>query len=201
MRRFPHDREDAMLVKIAIALAALIAVLLVVIATRPAAFRIERSATIAAPAEVVFAQIEDFRRWDRWNPFEKGDTQLTRTFAGTPAEVGASYHYLSPTAGEGRMTLTDLRPHERVGIRAEFIKPFAATNAVEFTLRPAPRGVTVTWAMSGRNPFLGKAISLFLNMDRMVGGQFEKGLADLARLSEDEARTHPALATADAPQL
>lgn len=186
-----------MLVKIGLGVLALVAVLVVVIATRPAAFRIERSATIAAPAEVVFAQIGDFHRWDRWNPFEKGDTAMKKTFEGTPAGVGAAYHYVSPSAGEGRMTFTEVRPHERIGIRAEFIKPFAATNDVEFTLKPAPRGVTVTWAMSGRNPFLGKAISLFVNMDRMVGGQFEHGLADLKRISEAEAAAAaPTLAAA-----
>jgi uncharacterized protein YndB with AHSA1/START domain len=183
-----------MLVKIGIALIAVVAVLVVVIATRPAAFRIERSATIAAPAEAVFAEIDDFHRWNRWNPFEKGDTKLVRTFTGPSAAVGGSYHYVSPSAGEGRMTFTELRPHQRIAVRAEFIKPFAATNAVEFTLRPVPEGVTVTWAMSGRNPFLGKAISLFINMDRMVGGQFEKGLADLKQLTEAEARPHAAVA-------
>jgi len=178
-----------MLAKIGLGAVALIAILLVVIATRPAAFRIERSATIAAPAEVVFAQIEDLHRWERWNPFEKGDASLRKTFEGTPAGVGSAYHYVSDHSGEGRMTLTAIQPNRRVGVRAEFIKPMAATNDVEFTLRPAPGGVTVTWAMSGRNPFLGKAISLFVNLDRMVGGQFEQGLADLKRLSEAEAHT------------
>jgi uncharacterized protein YndB with AHSA1/START domain len=177
-----------MLAKIGLGAVALIAILLVVIATRPAAFRIERSATIAAPAEVVFAQIEDLPRWERWNPFEKGDASMRKTFEGTPG-VGSAYHYVSDHSGEGRMTLTALQPNRRVGVRAEFIKPMAATNDVEFTLRPAAGGVTVTWAMSGRNPFLGKAISLFINMDRMVGGQFEQGLADLKRLSEAEAHT------------
>jgi uncharacterized protein YndB with AHSA1/START domain len=183
-----------MFAKIGIGVLAVVAVLLVVIATRPAAFSIQRTATIAAPAEVVYAQIEDFHRWDRWNPFEKGDTEMKKSYEGTPAGVGAAYHYVSPSAGEGRMTLTDVRPHERLAIRAEFIKPFAATNQVEFTLKPVPRGVAVTWTMSGRNPFLGKAISLFVNMDRMVGGQFEKGLADLKAVSEAQARTAQAVA-------
>jgi uncharacterized protein YndB with AHSA1/START domain len=187
-----------MFVKIGVGVLALVAVLLVVIATRPAAFRIERSATIAAPAEVVFAQIEDLHRWERWNPFEKGDASMRKTFEGSPAGVGSAYHYVSDHSGEGRMTLTDVQPGRRVGVRAEFIKPMAATNDVEFTLRPAPGGVTVTWAMSGRNPFLGKAISLFVNMDRMVGGQFEQGLADLKQLSEAEARNAGATQAADA---
>ena len=185
-----------MLAKIGLGVIALVAVLLVVIATRPADFRIERSATIAAPPEVVFAQIGDLHRWERWNPFEKGDASMRKTFEGSPAGVGSAYHYVSDNAGEGRMTLTDLQPHQRIGVRAEFIKPFAATNQVEFTLKPVPQGVTVTWAMSGRNPFLGKAISLFVNMDRMVGGQFEQGLADLKRLSEAEARSATAVTVA-----
>ena len=178
-----------MLAKIGLGVLVLVAVLLVVIATRPAAFRIERSATIAAPAEVVYAQIGDLHRWERWNPFEKGDASMRKTFEGSPAGVGSAYHYVSDHAGEGRMTLTDLRPNQRVGVRAQFIKPMAATNDIEFTLKPAAGGVTVTWAMSGRNPFLGKAVSLFVNMDRMVGGQFEKGLADLKQVSEAEARS------------
>lgn len=176
-----------MLKKIGLGVLALVAILLVVIATRPAAFRIQRTATIAAPPAVVFAQIEDFHRWDRWNPFEKGDTTMKKTYEGAGG-VGSAYHYVSRYAGEGRMTFTQIAPHQRLGIRADFIKPFAATNQVEFTLTPVPEGVSVTWAMSGRNPFLGKAISLFVNMDRMVGGQFEKGLADLKTVSEAQAR-------------
>lgn len=182
-----------MLAKIGLGVLALIAVLLVVIATRPASFRIQRSATIAAPAATVFAHLEDFHRWAAWNPFEKGDTQMKLTYDGAGG-VGSSYHYVSPNAGEGRMTFTELRPAERVGVRAEFIKPFAATNDIEFTLKPGANGVTVTWAMSGNNSFMGKAFSLMMNMDRMIGGQFEKGLADLKALSEREARQASAAA-------
>ena len=86
------------------------------------------------------------------------------------------------------MTLTEIDPHRRIAVRAEFIKPFAATNDVEFTLQPAANGVAVTWAMSGRNNFVGKAVALFVGMDRMVGGEFEKGLAQLKRVSEAEAQ-------------
>ncbi|HEX6749689.1 MAG TPA: SRPBCC family protein [Longimicrobium sp.] len=175
-----------MLAKIALGA---IALLCVVIATRPAAFRVQRTATIAAPAEVVFAEIGDLHRWERWNPFEQGDPSMRKTFEGSPSGVGSAYHYVSDRTGEGRMTLTEIDPHRRVAVRAEFIKPFAATNQVEFTLRPAANGaVAVTWAMSGRNNFVGKAISLFVGMDRMVGGEFEKGLAQLKRVSEAEAQ-------------
>jgi len=186
-----------MLAKIGIGVLAAVVVLLIVIATRPAAFRIQRTATIAAPAEVVFAQIDDLHRWERWNPFEKGDTKMRKTFEGAPSGVGSSYHFAGGQSGEGRMTLARIEPHRHVGVKAEFIKPMAATNDIDFTLAPAPGGVSVTWAMSGKNGFLGKAVSLFMNMDRMVGGQFEKGLADLKQLSEAEARRAPAVAVTD----
>ena len=177
-----------MLAKIGMVAAAALVIPLIVIATRPAAFRVQRSVTIAAPPEVVFAQIGDLHRWARWNPFEKGDTEMRKTFEGAASGVGSSYRYAGGKTGEGRMTLVQVDPHRRVAVRAEFIKPVAATNDIEFTLRPAPGGVSLTWAMSGNNGFLGKAISLFVNMDHMVGGQFEQGLADLKRLSEAEAR-------------
>jgi uncharacterized protein YndB with AHSA1/START domain len=179
-----------MLVKIAIGLAAVLAVLAIVIATRPAAFRVQRTTTIAAPAEVVYAQLEDLHRWGRWNPFEKADPSTRLTFSGPARGVGSSYHFAGKRMGEGRMTIAQLAPNERVAVEAEFIKPMAATNQIEFTLRPAGSGgVALTWAMSGRNGYVGKAVSLFVGMDRMVGGEFEKGLADLKRISEAQAAT------------
>jgi hypothetical protein len=183
-----------MLVKLAIGAAAVVAVLALVIATRPAAFRVQRTAVIAAPAGVVFAQLDDLHRWGRWNPFERSDPTIRLTFSGAPSGVGASYHFVGEKMGEGRMTLAEVRPNERVAVRGEFIKPFAGTHDIEFTLKPAAGGVAVTWAISGRNRFVGKAISLFIGTDRMIGGPFEQGLADLKRVAEDEA--HTALAAA-----
>ena len=162
-----------------------IAVFLVILARQPSDFRIERSATMRAPAQAPFAQVNDFHNWGAWSPWEKIDPALKRSYDGPQAGKGASYAWQgNKDVGEGRMTITESKPGELVRIRLEFFKPFAATNDVEFTLRPGPQGVTVTWAMSGSNPFLGKAISLFVNMDRMVGGQFEQGLANLKALSE-----------------
>ena len=170
---------------------ALVAVLLIVIATRPAAFRISRGTTISAPADVIFAQIDDLHHWSRWNPFERDDPSIVLTYSGPRSGVGASYHFVGKKAGEGRMTIADSRPNSLVGVRAEFIKPMTATHQIEFALGPTAHGVAVTWAMSGQNSFLAKAFSLFVNMDRMVGSQFEKGLADLKRVAEDEARSRP----------
>lgn len=177
-----------MLAKIALGALAAVVLLLILIATRPGTFRIERSATIAAPPEVVFAQVNDLHRWGAWNPFEKADPNLKKTYEGAPSGVGASYHYVgNRKVGEGRMTVTESEPNDRVVIKAEFIRPMAATNRVEFTLKPVAGGVSVTWAMSGDQPFLGKAISLFVNMDRVVGAEFENGLVQLKRVSEEEA--------------
>ena len=173
--------------KIGLGILAAVVVLAAVIATRPAAFEIQRTATITAPAEVVFGQITDLHRWAAWNPFEKGDPSMKLTYLGAPSGVGAGYHYVSERTGEGRMTVTDVTPNRRVAVKAEFIKPFAATNEIEFTLQPAGNGVAITWAMRGNNNFLGKAISLFVSMDKMVGTQFEKGLADLKQVAEQEA--------------
>jgi hypothetical protein len=161
-----------------------VALLLAFVATRPAGFRVARSATIAAPPEVVFAQLNDFRRWSSWSPFEKLDPAMKKTFEGSPSGVGAAFHYVAPKAGEGRMTLIESEPNERVAIKAQFIKPFAATNEIEFTLRPASDGVAVTWAMTGRNSFVFKLFALFVNPDRLLGKSFEQGLADLKRVAE-----------------
>jgi uncharacterized protein YndB with AHSA1/START domain len=188
-----------MLAKIGLGVLVAVVLLLAVIATRPAAFRIERSTTVAAPAEMVFAQIDDLHRWGDWNPFEKQDANMKKTYEGAPSGVGSAYHYVSDRVGEGRMTVTEVQPPERVVVKAEFIKPLAATNRIDFTLTPTEGGVSVTWAMSGNNNFLGKAIGLFVSMDRMVGTEFEKGLADLKRLSEAEAKRAQATAPAAAP--
>jgi hypothetical protein len=178
-----------MLAKIGIGLAIVAVILAIAIATRPNTFAVRRSATINAPAEVVYAQIHDLRRWPLWMSYDRMDPAIRRSYEGPATGVGAVYHYVSDKVGEGRMTIAALTPNERVGIQAQFIKPFAATNDLEFTLQPAPGGVRVTWAMNGRNTLMGKAMSLFVNMDRMIGGDFEKGLADLKTLSEQEART------------
>ncbi len=176
-----------MLKKIGLGVLALVALFLIAAANRPDTFRIERSVTIAAPAEVVFAQINDLHQWSNWNPFQKSDPGITMSYEGAPSGVGSSFHYVGKQAGEGRMTITQVTPNERVAVKGEFIKPFAATNDIEFTLTPTVEGVSVTWAMSGDNTFIGKAISLFIDTDKMIGGEFEKGLVDLKRVSEETA--------------
>ena len=156
-----------------------------VVALRPAEFRVTRAATIAAPAHAVFAHVNDFHKWDAWSPWAKLDPGMQQRYDGAPAGVGAVYRWRgNKDVGEGRMTVTESRPGELVRIRLEFIKPFPATNTAEFTFSPEGDRTRVTWTMTGRNTFVAKAVHLFIDMDAMVGGYFEKGLAGLSAAVE-----------------
>jgi hypothetical protein len=178
-----------MLKKILIGVAALVAFLIVFIATRPASFRVERTVSMTAPAEVVFPLVNDFHNWDRWSPWAKKDPNQQTTHSGAAMGQGAEYSWAgNGKVGEGRMTVTDSRPNERVGIKLEFLKPWEATNAVDFTFEPTGDEVRVTWGMTGHHNFMGKAASLFMSMDSMVGKDFEQGLASMKLAAEADAR-------------
>ncbi|MBM4384588.1 MAG: SRPBCC family protein [Deltaproteobacteria bacterium] len=154
------------------------------VATRPSEFRIERSTTIAAPSEIVFEEIDDFRRWAAWSPWEKMDPAMKREYSGPASGVGATYHWIgNEQVGEGRMTIVESAP-ARVAIRLEFVTPMKATNDVTLELGPAAGGTDVTWAMTGKNDFMAKAAGLFMDVDAMVGADFERGLADLTKVVE-----------------
>jgi hypothetical protein len=138
-----------------------------------------------APAAAAFAQVNDFHNWRAWSPWEKIDPALKRSYEGPQAGAGATYAWQgNKDVGEGRMTILESRPGELVRIKLEFFKPFAATNTAEFTFKPAGDGTAVTWSMSGQNNFLARAICVFVNMDEMVGGQFEQGLAQMKAVVE-----------------
>ena len=170
---------------ILIALGFIVVVLVVVVALQPADFRVARSATMSAPATVVFSQVNDLHKWEAWNPWQKKDPAMKLTFAGAPAGPGASYAWAGNNeVGEGRLTITESRPNDLVLIKLEFLKPFTATNTATFTFKPAGNQTAVTWSMEGRKNFLAKALHLVMNMDKMVGGEFEKGLADMKAVVE-----------------
>lgn len=178
-----------MLAKIFIGLAVIVVVSVVVVALRPSEFRVERAATISAPPPVVFAQVNDFRKWDAWSPYARRDPAMKKSFEGAPAGVGAIYRWSgNHEVGEGRTTIIESRPHDLIRIKLEFVRPFAATNTAEFTFRPEGERTAVTWSLAGRNNFMGKAVGLFMNMDRMVGGDFEKGLARMKSVVEAAPR-------------
>ena len=174
--------------KLAIGAVVVLGALALVVATRPAAFHIERSTTIAAPPEVVFALVNDFHAWLRWSPYEKKDPAMTRSYSGAAVGEGALYGWDgNDEIGAGRMTITRSVPNQQVAIRLEFSRPMTATNQVEFRFEDAGDGTRVVWGMDGRNGFLGKLISLVLDMDAMVGTDFEAGLAALKAAAEADA--------------
>ena len=157
----------------------------VIIALQPSDFRISRSTTINAPAATVFEQINDFHKWDAWSPWAKLDPTMKKSYEGAAAGVGAMHSWSgNDQVGEGRMTLTESRPSERIRIKLEFLKPFAATNTAEFSFKPVGNQTTVIWSMFGTNNFMAKAFGLLMNMDKLVGADFEKGLAQLKLVSE-----------------
>lgn len=173
------------LLGIVVLIIVLIAVFLVMVMLQPAHYQIERSATINAPAPVVFAQVNDFHKWNAWSPWANLDPNMKTTFEGQASGVGAMYSWTGNSdVGEGKMTIIDSRPGELVRIQLEFIKPFAASNTTDFVFTPQGNQTNVKWTMAGNNNFIGKAFSVFVNMDKMVGGDFEKGLAKLKGVSE-----------------
>ncbi|MDP2272644.1 MAG: SRPBCC family protein [Archangium sp.] len=185
--------------KILGAVAVLIVIFLVVVATRPGTFEIKRSLLINAPAEVVYDQVDDFKSWNAWSPWDQMDPTMKRTFNEVPSGVGAGYAWVgNKDVGEGNMKITDAKPPEHLGLDLNFTAPFAANNRTDFDFAKTGEGTTVTWTMSGTNNFVSKAMSLFMDMDKMVGPDFEKGLASMKKVSEEAAAKQAADAKAAA---
>jgi uncharacterized protein YndB with AHSA1/START domain len=158
---------------------------LIYAATKPDAFRVQRAMGIKAPPEKIFALIDDFRRWSAWSPWEKLDPELKRIYSGEASGKGAVYAWEgNRKVGAGRMEIIDAPPPSRVAIKLDFMRPFEAHNTAEFTLEPRGDMTTVTWAMHGPNIFFGKVMSVFVDMDKMVGKDFETGLANLKVAAE-----------------
>jgi hypothetical protein len=151
-------------------------------------FKVERSALINAPAEVVFGYINDLHEWAKWSPWENvpGD-DLAKTFSGAQSGLGAVYAWTGKKTGQGRMEITESTPVSRIAIDLQFLKPFKQRNDTVFVLEPAGAGVNVTWTMSGKHNLMSKVMGLFMSMDKMVGGSFAQGLAKLKETSEATA--------------
>jgi hypothetical protein len=175
-----------MWVKIVIGVVLVLALFAIFVATRSGDFRVERSITTAGSAAKAFASVNDFKLWPAWSPWEKVDPTMTRTYGPQTAGPGATYAWAGNNKiGAGRMTIERTVPTEEIQIKLEFLKPFAATNAARFTFTPTPAGQTrITWSMEGRQNFICKAVSLFMNMDNMIGAEFEKGLTALKGIAE-----------------
>lgn len=172
-----------MIKKILIGFTAIIALFLIIVATRPADFRVERSATLSAPAAALFEQVNDHRKFTVWNPFMKLDPNVKTTYSGPDAGVGAVCSWDGNNdIGAGSCTITESKPGELVRCRMDWKRPMEGTSTVDFTFKPEGDKTVVTWAMYGKNNFMGKLVSLFIDCDKMCGPQFEKGLADLGKV-------------------
>ncbi len=170
---------------ILVGIAAVIALLIVIIAMQPAAFRITRKGLVAAPPGRVFEQVNDFHNWENWSPWAKLDPTSKTTYDGPPAGVGSSMAWDGNNkVGAGKMTITESRPAELVLINLEFLQPFKATNTAEFTFTPEGNQTEVSWSMSGNKNFMSKAFGLIMNMDKVIGKEFEKGLAQMKSVAE-----------------
>lgn len=177
-----------MLKLIAIVVPLGIAALFIFVGTKPNTFRIQRAASIKAPPDKIFAFINDFHNWGAWSPWEKMDPMMKRTHAGAAQGKGAIYEWDGNNkVGKGRMEIAESAPPSKVMINLDFLKPFKAHNTVEFTLEPQGESTQVTWAMQGHNPFMSKLMQVFVSLDRMVGKDFEAGLAHLKAVAERQA--------------
>jgi len=178
-----------MLKKIFIGLAIFLAVFAAVVALQPAAYRVARSTTITAPPALIFGQVNDLHKWQEFSPWTKLDPSAKITFEGPVAGTGATFTWAGNSdIGAGRMTLTECHPTDLIRFRLDFTKPFEDTSIAEFAFKPAGNQTEVTWSMSGRKNFVSKAVCLFVSMDKMLGGDFEDGLARLKSLSEAAAK-------------
>jgi uncharacterized protein YndB with AHSA1/START domain len=168
-----------------IALSVLIAAVLGLALTKPDTFRVVRSATIKAPPEKVFAVINDFHNWTSWSPWEKLDPAMKRTHSGAASGKGAIYEWEGNSkVGAGRMEILDTTAPSKIAIKLDFIKPFEGHNTAEYTLVPQGEMTNVTWAMYGPTPFISKLMQVFISFDKMIGKDFEEGLANLKAVAE-----------------
>ena len=187
-----------MLKKILVVLAVIVAGFVAFAATRPGLYRVERSTKIEASASVVFAQLADFKGWAAWSPWEGKDPQMKKTYEGPAGAVGSTYAWQgNDQVGEGKMSITEVHAPTDLKLRLEFIKPFAAVASTVFIVAPdGDATVNVTWSMDGTNNLMAKIFGIFVNMDTMIGGDFDKGLAGLKKVSEAEAKQQAAAAAA-----
>ena len=170
---------------IAVVLAVAIAIILILAATKPDTFSIRRAATVKAPPEKIFAVLSDFHQWGSWSPWENKDPAMQRSFSGAASGTGAVYAWEgNKNVGSGRMEILEASPPSKIVIKLDFLKPFEAHNTAEFTMLPQGDATSITWLMHGPASFMVKVMHVFINMDKMVGKDFETGLANLKRLVE-----------------
>jgi uncharacterized protein YndB with AHSA1/START domain len=170
---------------IAAVLAIAIVIVLILAATKPDTFRIQRATTVKAPPEKIFPLINDFHQWGTWSPYETRDPAMKRTYSGAESGKGAIYAWHgNKNVGSGRMEILEASAPSKIVIKLDFFIPFEAHNTAEFTMLPQGDATNVTWFMRGPAPFMSRLMQVFINFDKMVGKDFEIGLANLKRLTE-----------------
>lgn len=170
---------------ILICLAVAVGMLLAYAATRPDEFRVERRLRIAAPTERLWPLVSELRGFNRWNPYERKDPLIKSQYAGASSGIGSRYAWESDKVGSGSLEITAQQPGRAVRMKLDFVKPFEAHNQAEFALQPTPDGATeVSWRMQGPANFISKLMGVFIDMDKMVGRDFEDGLQNLRQLAE-----------------
>jgi hypothetical protein len=185
----PPKSGYSLVTRILIGVAVVIVLFVVFVALQPSTFRVQRSMTINAPPEVIFKQVDTLKNWEAWSPWAKLDPTMKMTYEGPPSGEGASYSWVgNGNVGEGRMTIVESKPSTLTRFRLEFFKPFKGTNASEFNFKPEGGQTTVVWSMNGELNFVTKIFHLFMNMDKMVGGQFEQGLTSMKSIVEAQAK-------------
>jgi uncharacterized protein YndB with AHSA1/START domain len=181
-----------MLINLLLVLVLLVVVVLLLAAFRPKDFRVVRSRTIGAPPAALFALVNDFRQWTQWSPWEKVDPAMQRAYDGSAAGAGARYAWVGNNQiGQGSMTILESLPPELIRIKIEFLKPMAGVCDIEFSFKADGDRTLVTWSMGGCHSFMARVMGLFMNLDKMTGGFFEQGLAELARITEAKPELSP----------
>lgn len=170
---------------ILLGLGTVVAIILVAAVLQPADYAVRRSITIAKPPATVFPLVNEMKKWESWNPWAALDPNMKLSYDGPASGVGASYSWIGNSqVGEGKLTITESNPSEEIRMKLEFFKPMPGVSDTLFTFKPEDQSTTVTWAMSGKNNFVGKLMCMFMSMDKMIGGQFEKGLATMKTVAE-----------------
>ena len=178
-----------MLKIILIAIPTIIVVFLIVVAMRPSNYRVARSIVIAAPQDAVFPHMNELKKWEVWNPWGKADPNMKLTYGGPASGVGANYSWAgNKEVGEGRATITESRPGESVKYEMEFFKPMPGFSEMDFTFKPQGNQTEVTMTVTGEKNFMARAFCLFVNMDKMIGGKFDRSLADLKTVAESDVK-------------
>jgi len=174
-----------MLKRSLIGLALIIAMFLIVVSMQAEDFTLSRSVAINLAPNDVFSHVNDFHKWEAWSPWAKLDPAMKTSYSGEAIGAGAVYAWAGDHAvGEGKMTILKSQAPESILIQLDFLRPMAVTNLTEFTFKPEGPGTNVTWSMSGKNNFVSKAFHLVMDMDKMVGSDFERGLAQLKAVAE-----------------